>query len=337
MSNKKIEEVFSDYITSNNIKYARIENLSIIKKTNTLQISIYYDEWIEIKEIWLFEKFLKERFHFENIDTKIRYHEAVKLNFIKDEWKNIIAYMAHKYPLMKPMLLLKSDIEVNKNEIKIKMHIKGADFLKARKTDKELEKVLENLFNKKYKIDIVEELSKEEIDKIKQDIEETQNIAISHIEEENREAVNTDSKGEIYEEDPNYVPPQDIEGYIPEEDMQKYEINDSKIEEYIIGKKTRAKENLIKIKDITSEGGKVTIEGRIVSNILRETKSGKGMIILEIYDGTGLIRCKIICKRHGRGKRHKGKDRKCKNYKNYRKSRTRYLCRRCNNYCKYCN
>ena len=47
MSNKKIEEVFSDYITSNNIKYAQIENLSIIKKTNTLQISIYYDEWID--------------------------------------------------------------------------------------------------------------------------------------------------------------------------------------------------------------------------------------------------------------------------------------------------
>ena len=85
MSNKKIEEVFSDYITSNNIKYAQIENLNIIKKTNTLQINIYYDEWIEIKEIWLFEKFLKERFHFENIDTKIRYHEAVKLNSIKDE------------------------------------------------------------------------------------------------------------------------------------------------------------------------------------------------------------------------------------------------------------
>ena len=36
------------------------------------------------------------------------------------------------------MLLLKSDVEENGNNILIKMHIKGADFLRAKKTDKEL-------------------------------------------------------------------------------------------------------------------------------------------------------------------------------------------------------
>ena len=36
--------------------------------------------------------------------------------------------MAHKYPLTKPMLLLKSDIEEKNHNITIKMHIKGADF-----------------------------------------------------------------------------------------------------------------------------------------------------------------------------------------------------------------
>ena len=108
--------------------------LNVIKKENKLQVALYYDEYIEIKEIWYFEKFLKERFQFEQIDTIIKYHEAVKLKEIKEEWRNIIAYMAHKYPLMKPMLLLKRDVEVVENEIDIKMHIKGADFLKAKKT-----------------------------------------------------------------------------------------------------------------------------------------------------------------------------------------------------------
>ena len=114
---------------------------------------IYFDEYIEIKEIWYFEKFLKERFKFEHIDIKIDYHEKVERKSINNEWKNIIAYMAHKYPLTKPMLLLKSDIEVNEKEIIVKMHIKGADFLKAKKTDIELAKVLKNLFGKEYKIE----------------------------------------------------------------------------------------------------------------------------------------------------------------------------------------
>ena len=154
---KKIGDIFSDYTTTSNIKYASITKLNIIKKTNTLEVEIYFDEYIEIKEIWYFEKFLKERFQFEEISLKIKYHEGVELKSIKQEWKNIIAYMAHKYPLAKPMLLLKSDIEENDTQINVKMHIKGADFLKAKKTDKELEKVLKNRITKEYKINLEEE------------------------------------------------------------------------------------------------------------------------------------------------------------------------------------
>ncbi len=160
---KKVKDIFSDYKTSSNIQYANIEGLNVIKKTNTLQVLIYFDEYIEIKELWFFEKFLRERFQFEQIDLKIKYHEGVKINSIQKEWKNIIAYMAHKYPLMKPMLLLKSDVNVEGKEVNIKMHIKGADFLKAKKTDKELEKVLKNIFGVEYKVNLTEQLSKEEI------------------------------------------------------------------------------------------------------------------------------------------------------------------------------
>lgn len=64
--------------------------------------------------------------------------------------ENIICYMAHKYPLMKPMLLMKSDVEINDNIINVKMHIRGADFLRA-KTDKELENVIKNYMEKNTK------------------------------------------------------------------------------------------------------------------------------------------------------------------------------------------
>ena len=315
---KKVGEIFSDYKTNANVKYANIECLNIIKKTNTLEIMIYFDEYIEIKEIWLFEKFLTERFHFEHIDMIIKYHEGVELKDIKTEWRNIIAYMSHKYPLMKPMLLLKSDVEVNGNEINIKMHIKGADFLKAKKTDKELEKVLRNLFGKEYKVNLTEELSKQEIEEIKEEIKQVEEKAIAHIAELNEEQQHENASQENYVEysnipeynDPDYIPPTDLEGYIPEEalgegipthEMGNIEINQEE-QEYIMGKPSKAKENKVAIKDITASNSRITIEGRILTSECRETRTGKGMLIFDIYDGTGTITCKSFAKDATEGK-----------------------------------
>ena len=114
---KKVKEIFSDYETKANIQEAYVTALNVIKKTNTLGVILEIDEYIEVKEIWYFEKFLKERFSFSNIDMTIKYQKDTRLKSIKEEWRNIICYMAHKYPLMKPMLLMKSDIEIQDNTI----------------------------------------------------------------------------------------------------------------------------------------------------------------------------------------------------------------------------
>ena len=336
MSNnsKKLGEVFSDYKTNSNIKYANIKGLNVIKKTNTLQIILYYDEYLEIKEIWYFENFLKERFKFEQIDTKIEYHESVQKKSIEEEWKNIIAYMSHKYPLTKPMLLLKSNIEIKDNIIvKVNMHIKGAEFLKAKKTDKELERVLKNLFGIDYKVELNEQLQKEDILEIKQNIEEVQKNAIKHIEQENiQRELNKEQSVPEYN-DPDYMPPQDIDGYIPENIEEVQEENEQV--NYIMGKATKAKENKVKIKDIGSDNGRVTIEGRVLTCECKQTKSGKGMIIFDIYDGTGTITCKSFAKDFEEGNQITQKNRRGKNSKNYRKSRIRHICWRYNSNCKY--
>ncbi len=313
---KKVKDIFSDYKTSSNIQYANIEGLNVIKKTNTLQVLIYFDEYIEIKELWFFEKFLRERFQFEQIDLKIKYHEGVKLNSIQKEWKNIIAYMAHKYPLMKPMLLLKSDVSVEGKEINVKMHIKGADFLKAKKTDKELEKVLKNIFGVEYKVNLTEQLSKEEIKQIEEEIKDVEEKAIAHIEElnmmqakENEKEANNQNSQDVPEyNDPDYMPPTGLEGYIPEEEMEgalppiPEDINEYEEQEYIMGKPSKAKENKVNIKDITASNSRITIEGRILTSECRETRTGKGMLIFDIYDGTGTITCKSFAKDISEGK-----------------------------------
>lgn len=297
---KKVGEIFSDYNTNSNIKYAEVIGLNVVKKINTLEVILYFDEYIEIKEIWYFEKFLRERFQFQNVDIKIKYHDKVEKKSIKNEWKNIIAYMAHKYPLTKPMLLLKSDLEVENQEITIKMHIKGADFLKAKKTDKELIKVLKNLFGIDYKIELIEELSKEEIMTIKEKVRQEEAEIVAHIEEANRQhAMQKEENPTIPEyNDVDYQMPTDIEGYIPNEDEPNIQENESysETQEYIMGKSSKAKEKHVNIKDITANDGKVTLEGRILTSEVRETRSGKGMLIFDLYDGTGTITIKSFAK-----------------------------------------
>ena len=160
---KKIGEVFSDYKTNSNIVDAEITKMNLIKKINTLEIGMHSKEYIEIKEIWYFEKFLRDRFQFGQVHMIIKYEEGVRKNSIEEEWENIICYMAHKYPLMRPLLLLKSKIEVDDNKINVYMKIKGADFLKARKLDRELENVIFNLFEKKYTINIEERITEQEV------------------------------------------------------------------------------------------------------------------------------------------------------------------------------
>ena len=298
MSNKskKVGEIFSDYKTNSNIKYAEVTVLNVVKKTNTLQVGLYFDEYIEIKEIWYFEKFLKERFQFSHIDIKINYHDKVERKPIDTEWKNIIAYMAHKYPLTKPMLLLKSNIEVGEKEIIVKMHIKGADFLKAKKTDVELSNVLKNLFGKQYKIELIEDISKEEINAIKENLKKEEEQIIEKIEKENKQ-YREEKEAQIPEyNDVDYMPPTDMEGYIPEENIVPELEQETEVKEYIMGKPSKAKEKLRKIKDITADNGRITLEGRVVSVDVRETRSGKGMIICELYDGTGIITCKSFAK-----------------------------------------
>ena len=145
---KKLGEIFSDYKTESNIKNAEIEAMNVSKKTNNLGIILHANKYIEIKEIYQFENFLKNRFNFSTIDTKIKYKEGTELKSIQEEWVNIVCYIAHKFPSAKD-ILLKSNVEESEDKIVVNIHIPGKDFLKIRKVDKEIQKVILSLFGKK--------------------------------------------------------------------------------------------------------------------------------------------------------------------------------------------
>ena len=302
---KLIKEVFSDYETTNNIEEAKILSLNLIKKVNVLEITLSSEKYIDIKELWFFEKFLRERFQFSNIDIKIEYSKDVTIKSIEKEWENLICYMIHKYPLMRPMILLKSTIEVNKNIITVNMKIRGADFLRARKLDRELERVIKNLFGYNYKIEFVEKINEED-EKIleeKREFSKKQAIekALEHMaigeeiaekkvqKQKGKKSQNENNKNDIPSDIPAIVPP-------PEEmDIASEPEEETPL---IYGRNPNLKTNIIKVSDISPEDDMAAISGEILSGSIeeKELKSGKFLLSFNVYDGSSTIATKIFVK-----------------------------------------
>lgn len=295
---KLIGEVFSDYKTDSNIKDAIINSINLIKKANVLELNISSNEYIEIKELWYLEKFLKERFQFSNVDMKISYFENVTVKPIEKEWENLICYMVHKYPLMRPMILLKSTIEVQKTKIIVNMKIKGADFLRARKLDRELERVMNNLFNFKYKIEFLENINEQDAIALKEKLEFNRKQAIEkalehmaigeQIAKQREEKIN--SQEQEIKNNIEKIP-------LPQEEPKIIE----EPEEYtpvIYGRNENLKTNIIKVVDISPEDDMAAISGEILSGTIeeRELKSGKFLLSFNVYDGTSTISCKVFVK-----------------------------------------
>ena len=306
---RKIGDIFSDYKTNSNIADAVITKMNLIKRMNTLELGMASNEYIEIKEIWYLEKFLRERFQFGQVHMLMTYPEGIYIKRIDEEWENLICYMAHKYPLMRPLLLLKSKVELTDKNVNVYMQIKGADFLKARKLDRELENVIYNLFGRKYTVNIEEKIKEQEVKAFQ---EKTKKIEEQAVHEAMRGIAIRTHQEEQYNvpevpadipplpegpyNDADYAMPPEVElGYMPE--MEEL----PQVENIIFGKPSKAREKKMKIKELDANSGRVTLEGRIINSECKETKTGKGMLIYEIYDGTGIITCKSFAEDGAKG------------------------------------
>ena len=281
MPTKRVGEIFSDYNIESNIKDAEVKALNVNKRNNSLGIILHSSNYIEIKDIWYLEKFLKDRFKFSSVDMKIEYEKEVKLKSIDKEWENIICYISHRFPIAKNMLFKKSDIQIIKDTIVIKMHMPGAEFLKAKKADVEVQKTIEGLFGKKYKIDIIENMSE---DDKKQLIESAKRTQKRVIQKKMEEAI-------------TYSEPIEKEVVEKEIKKKKIEVVEEDIQEetpLILGRNTNLKEQLVKIQDLTIDDGRVVLSGDVLNVETRELRNGKTLLMFDIYDGTSTLTCKAF-------------------------------------------
>ena len=120
------------------------------------------------------------------------------------------------------------------------------------------------------------------VQKAKEAEEKEVNKIIEHIEMANKqlEQENLKSLEDSYvgEEDPNYMPPESMP-YMVEEAPK---VAEDENQELILGKQTKAKENKVKIKDITPSDTRITLEGRVSNDHRRRRNQEESGIIKRI-------------------------------------------------------
>ena len=301
---KTLKDIFKDFNTGSSfLMDANIISMNLFKKTNILEIELQTKENIDIKSIFSFEQYLENRFQIKEVRIKVDIENEIDTNdLIIKEWEDIKEYLAIRHPLTKA-ILEGSSIEVKDNIIEISLIMKGKDFFIAKNLDELMASILYNIYGKKYKININENITEEHTKKIKENIanrekaiiEELQKNAEQEMKEKQEEEakIAEDAMLKSLEEQINREEFATEEDYLEELERLEGEMEENHL---ILGNPSKAKENRVKIADISAGNAKITIEGRIVTVNVIETKSLKGMITFELYDGSGIMACKAFTK-----------------------------------------
>ena len=294
---KTVKQIFSDIEIDTAIAQAKIKNVNLYKKTNQLVMELIPEAKIDLINIYKFENFLKIRFKIK--DAKIIIQNNADFN-IDIEWNNIVKYISAKHPMTRTILINSKPV-INDKVVEIQLAVKGKDFLVARGFEKELEEVFQNFYNQKLKAQYIEKLDEELIKKQEENTRRIERLAIELAEQEitaDLETINPEEGAKTKKEDKKN---QDIKQ--PEEKSINNE-NDKndvstpeepqEVTPLIIGRSLNIKEGLVKVEDLSVDSGKISLEGEIINMDSRELKSGKFLVMFDLYDGTSTITCKAF-------------------------------------------
>ena len=130
---KMLKEVFKDFEINSNIINAKIKSINLYKKANKLEINIFSDKEIKLKDVGAFEIYLVKRFMLKEAVIIIQYSDEIDCDFM-NEWDEILEYLSYKHPLTKA-LLKGSTLELDANTLNIRLKLSGEDILYGRNMD----------------------------------------------------------------------------------------------------------------------------------------------------------------------------------------------------------
>ena len=295
---KTVKQIFKDTEIDIAIAESKIKNVNLYKKTNQLVMELIPVKKVDLINIYKFENFLKIKFKVK--DAKIIIENNFDFN-IDIEWNNIVKYISAKHPMTRT-ILINSKPYINDKVIEIQLAIKGKDFLVARGFEKELEEVFKNFYNQNFKVQYNEKLDTELIKKQEENTRRIERLAIELAEQEiavDLDTLNKEEGAKSKKEEKNNInqkenkqEAENINNENNKDDIKKEEPQE--VTPLIIGRSLNIKEGLVKVEDLSIDSGKISLEGEIINMDSRELKSGKFLIMFDLYDGTSTITCKVF-------------------------------------------
>ena len=298
---KTIKEIFKDHNSSSfALNAAKIKSINLFKKTNKLEIDITADEFIKIADLYTFERYLEKRFNIKEVIIKIEYENEIEIN-LKEEWNDIVKYMSFKHPLAKA-ILKNSTVEIENNNIIVNLAFKGKEVLQARGFDKILEEIIQNIYEKKVKVKYTENITDEMIKLIQEQVEQNEREAVKQAQREAEEFARemAEKSGKNVKNDENAQGEQKTQQTVAGEvlpfnvvEPQQHTEPEEKTP-LIYGRSLKIKEQLVKVADLSIDSGKVLLDGEVLNTDSRELKSGKVLVMFDLYDGSSTITCKAF-------------------------------------------
>ena len=299
---KTIKEIFKDYNSNSfSLNASKIKNINLYKKSNKIELELISTDVIKAADLYAFERYLEKRFNIKEAIIKVEYQNEIEID-LKEEWRDIVNYMAYKHPLTKA-LLRNSSIELVDKTLNVNLSLKGKQVLDARGFDKTLEKILSDVYGKKLKVCYVENITEEMKKQIEEEAMRHEREAVEQAQREAEEyAKEMQEKKHASKADNNEgVPPIEevpISGDIPPFDPGEMMPPPPPVEEektpLIYGRSLKIKEQLVKVADLGIDSGKILLDGEVLNMDSRELKSGKVLVMFDLFDGSSTITCKAF-------------------------------------------
>ena len=332
---KAFKLVFPDYSASEfALADGLIQNINLYKKTGKLEIYLLTDSSISMCEILNFEKYIKNRFpNIKVLEFKntIKSTKEEKIEFLLNDWDNLVKYMQGKVPLIKAFMK-DSEVVLEDNVLVVNLCVKGKELLIKEKFDTRIAGFIKNIYDvslslefretdcqktekefKELKAKMIEDYSREAIRLMEENAKKEQSKESSNNNKKQgtfkRYNNGTNSGGALTDADIDAMAAAKANGALREEnipfDIDIGNVTGAQVEEkitkpvdenLIYGRNSKLKFEAIKIEDIGMDTSNCKIAGEIV-NVPDPTelkKSGKFLISFDLYDGTSSITCKVF-------------------------------------------
>lgn len=288
---KQVKDVFFNCISENsNLKEAYIDELKFSKKLNSVILYIISEQNVSLLEIEEFEKKACESYELKSFKIEYKY-TGKTVELTTNDVKNVLEQVYKTFEYTKEVLTDCSIfIDSSIKEVKLILNKPYSNFLHIKKIDDRIKKSIFVQYGIEFSINIQDS---SESKKILQEAPKSNIVKLENIPAAKKENSEVKSNNFENKSSENVKSNFNNSGYRSAQSSPKAE-SKANLPEYVIMGKDISREKVDKIYDLNTEYDRACIVGQVCEKDVRETKSGKMLVSLDVTDFTSTISCKMF-------------------------------------------